>query len=73
MARRGHRALGEGLSTAAVDDPHPLARLIARCALEREESRGAHLRVDHPERDPALDCRHAVVAGEGTVSWETWE
>ncbi len=41
--------------------PHPLARLIARCALAREESRGAHLRADLPERDPALDHRHAVL------------
>jgi L-aspartate oxidase len=55
-----------------LDDPHPLARLIARCALAREESRGAHLRLDHPERDPALDHRHAVVSGEEEVSWETW-
>ena len=51
----------EGCST----DPHPLARLIAACALARTESRGAHLRADHPERDPALDLRHALVAGDG--------
>jgi L-aspartate oxidase len=56
-----------------LEDPHPLARLIARCALAREESRGAHLRLDHPSRDPALDHRHAVVAGEAKVGWETWE
>ncbi|HKH78975.1 MAG TPA: FAD-binding protein, partial [Solirubrobacteraceae bacterium] len=64
---------GEGLSRL-LSDAHPLARLIARCALAREESRGAHLRMDHPERNPALDYRHAVVAGEDeTVSWEAWE
>ena len=40
-------------SSACSPDPHPLARLIARCALARTESRGAHLRADHPERDPA--------------------
>jgi L-aspartate oxidase len=56
-----------------LSDPHPLARLIARCALAREESRGAHLRLDHPERNPALDHRHAVVDGEDGVSWETWD
>jgi L-aspartate oxidase len=52
--------------------PHPLVRLIARCALARAESRGAHRRVDHPERDPALDYRHAIVSGDGEISWQTW-
>jgi L-aspartate oxidase len=68
----GIERTGEGLRRL-LDDPHPLARLIALCALAREESRGAHLRLDHPARDPALDHRHAVVAGEDEVSWEAWE
>ncbi len=68
----GIERTGEGLRRL-LSDPHPLARLIARCALAREESRGAHLRLDHPRRDPALDHRHAVLAGEEQVSWETWE
>jgi L-aspartate oxidase len=57
-----------------LDDPHPLARLVAACALFREESRGAHARSDHPETDPNLDLRHTVVdAGDTqprTVVWE---
>ena len=44
-----------------LDDPHPLARLVAACALPREESRGAHARADFPATDPALDERHSVV------------
>ncbi len=56
-----------------LDNPHPLARLIARCALARAESRGAHLREDHPERDPELDHRHAVIVADGTLHWQTWE
>jgi L-aspartate oxidase len=52
--------------------PHPLARLIAGCALARTESRGAHLRADHPELDPAFDLRHAVVDGGEAISWQTW-
>jgi L-aspartate oxidase len=68
----GIERTGEGLRRL-LEDPHPLARLIARCALAREESRGAHLRLDHPQRNPALDHRHAVVWGEDEVHWEMWE
>jgi L-aspartate oxidase len=57
---------------ALLGNPHPLARLIAACALARTESRGAHLRADFPERDPELDLRHAIVASEDPISWQTW-
>jgi len=56
-----------------LDSPHPLARLIALCALEREESRGAHLRSDFPELDPALDHRHVVLAGDSQPAWQRWD
>jgi L-aspartate oxidase len=56
-----------------LEDPHPLAQLIARCALARSESRGAHLRQDCPERDPALDHRHTVIAADGSLSWQAWD
>ncbi len=62
---------GESLEQLAVD-AHPLARLIARCALARTESRGAHLRTDHPATDPGFDLRHAVVSGEDELDWQTW-
>jgi L-aspartate oxidase len=62
----------EGL-TRLLEDPHPLARLIARAALEREESRGAHTRTDHPERDPRLDNMHVVVSDAGErLDWQRW-
>jgi L-aspartate oxidase len=61
----------EGLERLLAS-PHPLARLIARCALARTESRGAHLRADHPERDAAFDARHAVLDRDGELSWQTW-
>jgi L-aspartate oxidase len=51
---------GDGLRTLAEDE-HPLVRLIARAALTRQESRGAHLRLDFPDRDPGLDGRHVTM------------
>jgi L-aspartate oxidase len=50
-----------------LDDPHPLARLVAASALTREESRGAHARSDFPGQDPELDGRHSVVAAGASV------
>jgi L-aspartate oxidase len=55
-----------------TDDPHPLARLVARCALARAESRGAHRRTDFPDCDPALDGYHAVVGGDATPEFRRW-
>jgi L-aspartate oxidase len=57
---------------------HPLVRAIAGCALARTESRGAHQRVDFPERDASFDERHVVVTRSGsdeqplTLDWQTW-
>lgn len=62
----------EGLQPL-LEDPHPLARLLARCALQRRESRGAHLRADHPERDAGLDLTHGVLDGAGAIAWERWD
>ena len=59
--------------TRLLEDPHPLARMIARCGLAREESRGAHQRSDHPDRDPGLDHRHAVLTGAEAPTWQTWD
>jgi L-aspartate oxidase len=72
----------DGLSRL-LGNPHPLVRAIARCALARDESRGAHQRSDHPERNPALDGRHVVVRGgfgpgdearlgDETTAWQAW-
>ena len=58
---------------ALADDPHPLARLIARHALLRAESRGAHTRSDRPQTDPALDLHHSVTRGDADApAFERW-
>jgi L-aspartate oxidase len=55
------------------DDPHPLVRLVAAHALLREESRGAHMRADFPDTDPALDLHHSVSrAGDEPPVFERW-
>jgi L-aspartate oxidase len=55
-----------------LDDPYPLARLVARAALERRESRGPHQRSDHPLQDPALDGVHIVIGPDESVHAEPW-
>jgi len=42
-----------------------VAEAILRGALEREESRGAHVRTDHPDTDP--EWRRSVVIGRDSV------
>jgi L-aspartate oxidase len=61
----------EGLERL-LDDAFPLARLIARSALGREESRGAHQRGDYPVPDSGLDGRHLVVDISGNARWADW-
>jgi L-aspartate oxidase len=55
-----------------LDDPYPLARAVATAALERQESRGGHLRVDFPRIDPELDGVHVVLGPDGTIRREVW-
>jgi L-aspartate oxidase len=55
-----------------LDDPYPLARLIARAALARRESRGPHRRSDFPLQDRSMDGVHIVLAGDESVRNERW-
>jgi L-aspartate oxidase len=60
-----------GLARLA-ESPHLLARLIAKCALGREESRGGHFRIDYPFENEAF-ARHSVVRADEQVELETWQ
>jgi L-aspartate oxidase len=55
-----------------ISSPYPLATAIARCALNRRESRGGHLRTDCPAADSDLDGVHFVLAADGEVRREEW-
>lgn len=55
-----------------LEDPYPLASEVARCALAREESRGAHWRSDFPSLKPGLDSMHAVIRGP-ELAFEHWQ
>jgi L-aspartate oxidase len=46
---------------------HTAALLVARSALAREESRGAHYRIDYPDHDDRKFLKHSVVRGERVV------
>ena len=56
-----------------AQDPFPVARHVARSALCRAESRGAHQLRDHPDVDTRLDGLHVVVGPDGEPAWERWD
>jgi L-aspartate oxidase len=49
-------------------NPATVARLIARGALAREESRGAHFRTDFPEKRSDF-ARHSIIIKESDVTF----
>jgi L-aspartate oxidase len=62
---------GSGLERL-VRSPHPVARLIARSALARRESRGGHFRADFPHEDPKLNGLHTVLRPGREAAFEAW-
>ena len=61
----GLEGLIDWLDLQPPSNPVTVAAMIAHSALAREESRGAHVRLDHPDEDPAflhhLPCRLSTV------------
>ncbi len=56
-----------------LNDPHPLARLVARCALTREETRGAHRRSDFPDTKDSLQGHHSSLSPDGECAMTPWD
>jgi succinate dehydrogenase / fumarate reductase, flavoprotein subunit len=66
----GHREYNPGWHTA-IDLPNLLtvSEAVARCAIERKESRGGHFRDDFPEKAPEFGTINIVVrqAADGSM------
>jgi L-aspartate oxidase len=63
---KGSRRLSEALALSRV------AHAILHAALARTESRGAHFRNDHSQRDDEHFRKHSVFSGAGKVRFEEW-
>jgi succinate dehydrogenase / fumarate reductase flavoprotein subunit len=61
----GSRAFNPGWHLARdLDNMLLISEVIARCALQRKESRGAHARLDYPNLDPELGAVNSVATVE---------
>ena len=65
--RDGLERLLAWLDRQPESNPVRVATLIAAAALERRESRGAHLRRDFPDLDPTLEGAEPCAAAPSTM------
>ena len=62
IAAHGHREYNPGWHTCVdLQNLLTVAEAVARAALERTESRGAHFREDHPEKDASWGEQNIVL------------
>jgi succinate dehydrogenase / fumarate reductase flavoprotein subunit len=62
----GSRAFNPGWHLARdLQNMLVISEAVARCALQRKESRGAHARLDYPNLDPQLGTVNSVVTLDG--------
>ena len=62
----GNREYNPGWHTALdLDNLLTVSEVIARAALERKESRGAHFRDDFPDKDAAVGQVQLIVMRKG--------
>jgi L-aspartate oxidase len=63
-----HRTADPNRALLELRNMHTVALLIARCALARQESRGAHYRTDFPESRPEFQ-KHSLVSKDHEVTF----
>jgi L-aspartate oxidase len=70
LERFAEQAAGDELTPERSEarNVHQVVELIARCALAREESRGAHFRTDFPLKRPEFQS-HSVVRRDTTIRY----
>ncbi len=67
---RGKRFNTDLLEAWELGNLLDLAEVTAVCALNRTESRGAHLREDYPDRDDAQWMKHSLIRPDGSIFYK---
>ena len=69
LEQHRYQAVQPTRERAALRNIHQVALLIARCAVAREESRGAHFRTDFPVKRAEFE-KHSVISKDSGARFE---